>query len=144
MQEPLTHGSRDSVPHCCGRAKIRGRCQDPAPAPVDVSALTVSLYHIRGVRKMKKAGSLLRLPAPESNAALAVAAPALRFPASVDEDGVSRYAASRDYSFIIPHTRAKSRGEGRKIWRRYAPASAEKHGRTHLRLAKIRRPGAAR
>lgn len=29
---------------------------------------------------MKKAGSLLRLPAPESNAALAVAAPALRFP----------------------------------------------------------------
>lgn len=63
---------------------------------------------------MKRAGSLLRLPAPESNAALAVAAPTLHSPASVDEDGVSRYAASRDYSYIIPHTRAKSRGEGRK------------------------------
>ena len=52
---------------------------------------------------MKKAGSLLRLPAPESNAALAVAAPTLHSPASVDEDGVSRYAASRDYSFMRHH-----------------------------------------
>lgn len=63
---------------------------------------------------MKKAGSLLRLPAPESNAALAVAAPTLHFPASVDEDGVSRYAASRDYSFIIPHTRAEVAEKGEK------------------------------
>ena len=85
---------------------------------------------------MKKAGSLLRLPAPESNAALAVTAPALRFPASVDEDGVGRYAASRDYSFIIPHTRAKSRGEGRKKWRRYAPAGAERHGHTRSKSAR--------
>ena len=63
---------------------------------------------------MKKAGSLLRLPAPESNAALAVTAPTLHFPASVDEDGVSRYAASRDYSFIIPHTRAEVAEKGEK------------------------------
>ena len=63
---------------------------------------------------MKKAGSLLRLPAPESNAALAVTAPTLRFPASVDEDGVGRYAASRDYSYIISHTRAEVAEKGEK------------------------------
>lgn len=63
---------------------------------------------------MKKAGSLLRLPAPESNAALAVTAPTLHFPASVDEDGVGRYAASRDYAFIIPHTRAEVAEKGEK------------------------------
>ena len=63
---------------------------------------------------MKRAGSLPRLPAPESNAALAVAAPALRFPASVDEDGVSRYAASREYAYIIPHTRAEVAEKGEK------------------------------
>lgn len=94
---------------------------------------------------MKRAGSLLRLPAPESNAALAVAAPTLHSPAPVDEDGVSRYAAvDLLHAFIIPHTRAKSRGEGRKIWRRYAPASVEKHGRIRLKLARILRPDAAR
>ena len=93
---------------------------------------------------MKRAGSLPRLPAPESNAALAVAAPALHSPASVDEDGVSRYAASREYAYIIPHTRAEVAEKGEKIWRRYAPAGAGKHGRTRSRLARILRPGAAR
>ena len=63
---------------------------------------------------MKRAGRLLRLPAPESNAALAVTAPALRSPASVDEDGVGRYAVSRDYTYIIPHTREKVAEKGEK------------------------------
>lgn len=64
------------------------------------------------VRKKRAASSDFPL---ESNAVtLAVTAPALRFPASVDEDGVGRYAASRDYSFIIPHTRAEVAEKGEK------------------------------
>ena len=31
------------------------------------------------------------------------------------------------YTYIIPHTRAESRGERKRKWRRYAPASEEKH-----------------
>ena len=63
------------------------------------------------VRKKRAASSDFPL---ESNAALAVAAPTLHSPASVDEDGVSRYAASRDYSFIIPYTRAEVAEKGEK------------------------------
>ena len=63
---------------------------------------------------MKKAGSLLRLPARIKCRHISRDRSYPSFSASVDEDGVSRYAASRDYVYIIPHTRAKSRGEGRK------------------------------
>ena len=46
----------------------------------------------------------------ESNAALAVTAPALRFPASVDEDGVSRYALD-NFTRILYHIPAQKVAE---------------------------------
>lgn len=50
---------------------------------------------------MKRAGSLLRLPAPESNAALAVTASSLHSPRLSGKAGVRRYAGVNNLNRVV-------------------------------------------
>lgn len=64
---------------------------------------------------MKRAGSLLRLPAPESNAALAVTASSLHSPRLSGKAGVRRYTGVNNLNRVVIHMhRAKVAEKGEK------------------------------